>query len=495
MFRRAPGAFAAVEPRGTSGNRRPGSPATAGPPVNGALRLGGPGASTTTPRGGVDGVVTVTRPRARRGTADGGAWSGRGGGTATTRRDDDDGFDGFGSDDANGDDAAVDDACKGVLYGQTVVSNVSPVVGLQLDRDAWTTMTLSLMTTTNRDSSCVDAAVEAWKRRRRLTTNPNPGTRAGATTEEHPTSTSGRVISVGADGTEAERAFHSVHDLVHFAILSQPGRQASLRLIYSICQRAGRIASKHGGGSRLITANEHWKSQIRHALYTSPRFKRIGSDDWGVAAGHLNAPDTTVVYVSKEEREKEAHSALGVKTPSSPSKRRRASSQSRAQPRSRAQAQPRAPARHTTSVTQRVPKTSAQNDSNRSSAEPETEPLTMMESGQLLKSMRSMSSNSAFSTEHALESIVRGGLSKQRGADRASPPRGAPRSRSVSPEPRSSSTLVVVAGLLEHDQKVLPRDFRRNRRKPAGGGHHAAMPSDMDCQEACTLSVKLEQYH
>ena len=87
MFRRAPGAFAAVEPRGASGNRRPGSPATAGTPVNGALRLGGPGASTTTPRG-VDGVVTVTRPRARRGTADGGAWSGRGGGTATTRRDD-----------------------------------------------------------------------------------------------------------------------------------------------------------------------------------------------------------------------------------------------------------------------------------------------------------------------------------------------------------------------------------------------------------------------
>ena len=139
MFRRAPGAFAAVEPRGTAGNRRPGSPA--GPPANGGALLrpgGGPGVgASTTPRG-VDAVVTVTRPRARRGTADGG-WSGRGGGTATTRRDDD-GFDGFGAvDDANDDDdAAVDDACEGFLYGQTVVSKVSPVVGLQLDRDALT---------------------------------------------------------------------------------------------------------------------------------------------------------------------------------------------------------------------------------------------------------------------------------------------------------------------------------------------------------------------
>ena len=48
---------------------------------------------------------------------------------------------------------------------------------------------------------------------------------------------------------EPERAFHSVHDLVHYAILSQPNNLASLRLIYSICQREGRIASKHGAGS------------------------------------------------------------------------------------------------------------------------------------------------------------------------------------------------------------------------------------------------------
>ena len=491
MFRRAPGAFAAVEPRGAGGNRRPGSPATATPSASvGALRLGGPGANATPRDGG--GAVTVTRPRPRRGMEVG--WSGRGGGTTTTtttRRDDDD-DDAFGGV-ANDDDVAVDDACGRSVYGQTV----STIVGLQLD--ASVTPTPSFVTT--RDSMMMTLDVEVLQKRKRrkqgrgLTTTL---TRVPTGTTEEPASTSGRVISVSADGTEAERAFHSVHDLVHFAILSQPGHQASLRLIYSICQRAGRIASKHGGGSRLITANEHWKSQIRHALYTSPRFKRIGSDDWGVAAGHLNSPDTTVVYVSKEEREKEAHSALGVKMPSSPSKRRRASSQSRSQPRSRVQAQPRTAlsARRTGSVTQRVPKTSAQNDGgNRSSAEPESEPMTMMESGKLLKSMRSMSSNSAFSSEHALESIVRAGLSKQGGAANASPPRGAPRSRSVSPEPRSSSTLVVVAGLLEHDQKVLPRDFRRNRRKPAGGGHHAAMPSDTDCHEPCTLSVKLEQYH
>lgn len=100
-----------------------------------------------------------------------------------------------------------------------------------------------------------------------------------------------------ADWTE-EQAFASVHDLVHYAILSQPGRSASLRQIYTTCEQRGRIAYKHGKGSRLITANEHWKSQIRHALYTSPRFSRIqGGDDWSVSNGGGEMPKTTLVRV------------------------------------------------------------------------------------------------------------------------------------------------------------------------------------------------------
>ena len=44
--------------------------------------------------------------------------------------------------------------------------------------------------------------------------------------------------------------------------------------IYQACEREGRIAYKRSGGSRLITQNDHWKSQIRHALYTCDRFIR-----------------------------------------------------------------------------------------------------------------------------------------------------------------------------------------------------------------------------
>ena len=44
--------------------------------------------------------------------------------------------------------------------------------------------------------------------------------------------------------------------------------------IYEVCASNGRIAYKRAGGSRLITANDHWKSQIRHALYTGDRFQR-----------------------------------------------------------------------------------------------------------------------------------------------------------------------------------------------------------------------------
>ena len=98
-------------------------------------------------------------------------------------------------------------------------------------------------------------------------------------------------------------AFSSVHDMIHAAINSY-GAEATLRQVwcsfaavspqsastfasclmpalhvynlqvYQACEERGRIAYKRSGGSRLITHNDHWKSQIRHALYTCDRFKR-----------------------------------------------------------------------------------------------------------------------------------------------------------------------------------------------------------------------------
>jgi len=266
-----------------------------------------------------------------------------------------------------------------------------------------------------------------------------------------------------ADGAmlEPERAFHSVHDLVHYAILSQPNNLASLRMIYSICQREGRIASKHGGGSRLITSNEHWKSQIRHALYTSPRFKRMGSDDWGVAAGHTVMPDTTVVYVSKDERVNAA-GALAASRYKAPAAKKRRAQQTRF-------------------------KTQTFESDYRSSAEPETVSMLALEGEKALKLMRSASGHSG--SDRSAASAERTLMDGDR-LGRAQTVSPSPRrvSRSCSPEPRESSTLVVVAGLFEQDCKVIPRDYRRNRRKPAGGGHHAAMPTDLECQVAQSMT-------
>ncbi|KAK9856806.1 hypothetical protein WJX84_009213 [Apatococcus fuscideae] len=56
-------------------------------------------------------------------------------------------------------------------------------------------------------------------------------------------------------------AFASVHDMIHAAI-HRTGASATLREIYRACEARGRIAYKRSGGSRLITQNDHWKSQI-----------------------------------------------------------------------------------------------------------------------------------------------------------------------------------------------------------------------------------------
>ena len=63
-------------------------------------------------------------------------------------------------------------------------------------------------------------------------------------------------------------------------------RVAPCLQIYRACEIRGRIAYKRSGGSRLITQNDHWKSQIRHALYTSERFVRCAFE---VAACHLSS--------------------------------------------------------------------------------------------------------------------------------------------------------------------------------------------------------------
>ena len=304
------------------------------------------------------------------------------------------------------------------------------------------------------------------------------------------TATTTRETGARDAGEGAERAFHSVHDLVHYAILSQPNHTASLRCIYSICQRAGRIASKHGAGSRLITANEHWKSQIRHALYTSSRFKRIANDDWSVETGHLDMPETTTVYLTKDEREAAGEAtattyarAATYKSASAPppSKRRRASTTS---------SPPPAP-----STTKKLP--SRASDDDVAMLKPravrlnsETSALSALtQDGVLFASPprgRSTVKEDSFRFVDAHNNAMTM-TTKQQNASMAAMQSPSPerrqvsRSRSQSPEPRASSTLVVVAGLLEQELKcgkVMPRDTRRNRRKPAHGGCHAALPND-----------------
>jgi len=113
----------------------------------------------------------------------------------------------------------------------------------------------------------------------------------------HGASTSGEA------GLVVQEAFASVHDLVHWAILLRPARRATLRQIYVTCVEHGRVKHKRGGGSRLLTSNEHWKSQVRHALYTSPRFQRDPEleDGWMISPSHMYVPKTTPVMVDASQ--------------------------------------------------------------------------------------------------------------------------------------------------------------------------------------------------
>jgi len=121
--------------------------------------------------------------------------------------------------------------------------------------------------------------------------------------QERATTTGG-----GGRGTHTTTAFLSVHDLVHFAITSSSTRSATLREIYDACEKHGRIAHKHNRKSRVITSNGHWKSQVRHALYTSKRFTRndakgVQGDRWRVIPQFANEPVHTVVVDDVEDSE------------------------------------------------------------------------------------------------------------------------------------------------------------------------------------------------
>jgi hypothetical protein len=54
--------------------------------------------------------------------------------------------------------------------------------------------------------------------------------------------------------------------------------------IYQACEKNGRILFHRTGGFRVIVNNEHWKSQIRHTLYTSGRFVRCSGREQHAAA-------------------------------------------------------------------------------------------------------------------------------------------------------------------------------------------------------------------
>ncbi|KAK9797807.1 hypothetical protein WJX73_009571 [Symbiochloris irregularis] len=117
---------------------------------------------------------------------------------------------------------------------------------------------------------------------------------------QDPTNALGAFVSQPSEIQVFEvAAFSSVHDMIHAAISSH-GPSASLREIYRACELRGRIAYKRSGGSRLITHNDHWKSQIRHALYTCDRFIRVaeGADAWMVSRKYAHTgPQTTKVLV------------------------------------------------------------------------------------------------------------------------------------------------------------------------------------------------------
>lgn len=89
--------------------------------------------------------------------------------------------------------------------------------------------------------------------------------------------------------------YASVQDMIHATIVYH-GHRANLKEVYAACKTMGRIVCRKTGGWRWIGDNEHWKSQVRHTLYTSDRFARTENnpDYWEVTADYVSkTPQTT----------------------------------------------------------------------------------------------------------------------------------------------------------------------------------------------------------
>lgn len=88
--------------------------------------------------------------------------------------------------------------------------------------------------------------------------------------------------------------------------------------IYEVCEEHGRIAYRRADGSRLITSNDHWKSQVRHALYTGGRFERVPSNGeyWQLSpAFRGSAAELVKVLVRADDKTQHIKATLAL-TPS-----------------------------------------------------------------------------------------------------------------------------------------------------------------------------------
>jgi hypothetical protein len=82
-----------------------------------------------------------------------------------------------------------------------------------------------------------------------------------------------------------------------------------------VCEQHGRIAYRRADGSRLITSNDHWKSQVRHALYTGGRFERVPSNGeyWQLAPAFKGTPAELVkVLVRADDRTQHIRATLAL---------------------------------------------------------------------------------------------------------------------------------------------------------------------------------------
>jgi hypothetical protein len=111
-------------------------------------------------------------------------------------------------------------------------------------------------------------------------------------------------------------AYGSVADLIHAAIAAHDGA-ADLKAIYEVCELHGRIAYRRADGSRLITQNEHWKSQVRHALYTGGKFQRVPSNSelWQLSHAHRGSvPELVKVLVRVDDNTANVRATLSPRT-------------------------------------------------------------------------------------------------------------------------------------------------------------------------------------